>query len=773
MTAGPVPSRFLACGAVLSTTLVLLLPAPVEAQQPTEAQGGPDPAPPSPTAPVAEGELTALRLAPDLGIDLDGRLDEEVWGRASAITDFTQQEPVEGASPSRGMEIRVVYDEERLYIGAMVYDDPSGILAHQRERDAGLGTDDRFMWILDTFLDGRTGYFFEINPAGLMGDGLLTGGGRIQKSWDGIWEARTYLLADGWSAEIEIPFRTLNFDPALTTWGINFQRTIRRNNEEILWRGWRRDEGLFRAVHAGRLSGLGGMSQGLGLEAVPSVIGSWRNLPGLAEESTFPRDLSLDLNYSVTESLRASVSVNTDFAEVESDQRRVNLTRFPLFFPERRDFFLEGSAVFDFAPRSGPRPFFSRRIGLQQGVQIPIDLGARMTGQAGPYDLGFYQIRTGSTRIEGEFGPETARLVPREDFTVARVRRQILEQSHVGVIYTRRATDDGPGGVRPEDRHTVGADMQLSTRSFFGDHNAELNLFAVWNSNPDPASPRNLSNLTGRGLRLNFPNDIWSGHISYREFGEYYRPAVGFVNRNDFRRVEPRIGWSPRPESIPWIRQFDFSVQFRNLKEMGTGRLEEREWLFSVLGIRFESGDGMGVNVVRSFEGLDRPFEISEGIVIDPAGYTAWRGNLRGQTAGRRAVSASGELELGEFWNGTITGLRGRVTLRPRPGMALAMDFEHNEVDLPQGDFATDVYQLETDWSPSPWIGATTQIQYDDVTELLGLFARIRWIVTPGSEIFFVYTHNWRNALVAWLDRHELTTLSRGATIKANYTYRF
>ncbi len=773
MTNGPVRARLLPCGAVLSTALALLLPGPVPAQQPTEAQGRPDPAPPLPTAPVADGELTALRLAPELGIDLDGRLDEEAWARAGAITDFTQQEPVEGASPSREMEIRVVYDEERLYIGVMVYDDPSGILAHQRERDAGLGTDDRFMWILDTFLDGRTGYFFEINPAGLMGDGLLTGGGRIQKSWDGIWEARTYLLADGWSAEIEIPFRTLNFDPALTTWGINFQRTIRRSNEEILWRGWRRDEGLFRAVHAGRLSGLGGMSQGLGLEAVPSVIGSWRNLPGVAEETTFPRDLSLDLNYSVTESLRASVSVNTDFAEVESDQRRVNLTRFPLFFPERRDFFLEGSAVFDFAPRSGPRPFFSRRIGLQQGVQIPIDLGARMTGQAGPYDLGFYQIRTGSTRIEGEFGPETARLVPREDFTVARVRRQILEQSHVGVIYTRRATDEGPGGIRPEDRHTVGADMQLSTRSFLGDHNAELNLFAVWNSNPDPASPRNLSNLTGRGLRLNFPNDIWSGHISYREFGEYYSPAVGFVNRNDFRRVEPRIGWSPRPVAIPWIRQFDFSVQFRNLKEMGTGRLEEREWVFNVLGIRFESGDGMGVNVVRSFEGLDRPFEISEGIVIDPAGYTAWRGNLRGQTAGRRAVSASGELELGEFWNGTITGLRGRVTLRPRPGMALAVDFEHNEVDLPQGYFATDVYQLESDWSPSPWIGATTQIQFDDVTELLGLFARIRWIVTPGSEIFFVYTHNWRNALVAGLDRHELTTLSRGATIKANYTYRF
>ncbi len=771
MTAGAKRGHAVRRSPLLWTALSLLAPAVISAQRPTEAQGGPDPvlAP----APGTEGELRAFRLAPDARIDLNGQLDEEVWARATAITDFTQQDPIEGATPSREMEIRVLYDEERLYIGAMVYDDPAGVLAHQRERDAGLGTDDRFMWILDTFLDGRTGYFFEINPAGLMGDGLLTGGGRIQKSWDGIWEARTYALANGWSAEIEIPFGTLNFDPALTTWGINFQRTIRRNNEEILWRGWRRNEGLFRAVSAGRLSGLGGMSQGMGLEAVPSAIGSWRNSPGHAEETTFPRELSLDLNYSVTESLRASVSVNTDFAEVESDQRRVNLTRFPLFFPERRDFFLEGSAVFDFAPRSGPRPFFSRRIGLEQGAQIPIDLGARMTGQAGRYDLGFYQIRTGSTRIGGELDPETARVVPREDFTVARVRRQILEQSHVGVIYTRRATDVGPAGVQLEDRHTVGADLQLSTRSFLGESNAELNAFVVWNSDPDPGHNRSLSDLSARGFRLNFPNDIWSGHVSYREFGEYYRPAVGFVNRNDFRRVEPRIGWSPRPERVPWIRQFDFSVQFRNLKEMGTGRLEEREWLFNVLGVRFESGDGASFNIVRSFEDLDHPFAIRDGIVIDPGGYTAWRVNLRGQTAGRRPVSAVGDVQVGEFWDGTITGFTGRVTLRPRPGIALSVDLEHNDVDLRRGAFSTDVYQIESDWNPSPWIGATTQIQYDDVTELLGLFARVRWIVRPGSEVFFVYTHNWRNALTGGLDRWELVTLSRGATLKANYTYRF
>ena len=721
-----------------------------------------------------EGEaLQAFALPVGIAIDLDGRLEESVWTDAVPITDFTQQDPIEGASPTEGMEIRVVYDQDGLYLGVMVYDDPEGVLAHQRERDVELGSDDRFMWILDTFLDGRTGYFFEINPVGLMGDGLITGGGSIQKSWDGIWEARTSRLDSGWSAEIEIPFRTLNFNPDLTTWGINFQRTIRRRNEEILWRGWRRTEGLFRPVYAGRLSGLEGMTQGLGLEAVPSTIVSWRNVPTEANETTFPREVSFDLNYSVTESLRASVSVNTDFAEVESDQRRVNLTRFPLFFPERRDFFLEGSGVFTFAPRSGPRPFFSRRIGLQSERQIPIDLGARVTGQAGDYELGFYQIRTGSSLIPAADGSDGDELAPREDFTVARIRRQIFEQSAVGVIYTRRATSSDRSGFAPEDRHTAGVDLQLSTRSFLGGNNAELNAFYVWNSDPEPELDRAFSNLSARGLRLNFPNDIWSGHISYREFGEYYDPAVGFVNRNDFRRVEPRIGWSPRPESIPWIRQLDFGVQFRNLTEMGTGRLEEREWLLSVLGIQFESGDQLSVNVVRSFEGLDRVFEISDGIVIEPGGYSAWRTTIGGRTAGRRSASVFGDISVGEFWNGDIRGIAAGVTLRPNPGVTFSLDAEHNDVDLPQGDFSTHVYELESDWNPSPWISATTQLQYDDVSEIVGLFARIRWIVTPGSDIFFVYAHNWQNSRLGLLDRPELVTLSRGATLKANYTYRF
>ena len=741
------------------------------------------------TASGAPVDLIASQIDGTANISLDGRVEEVAWRSAVPISDFTQQEPNEGGQPSERTEVRIIFDEDNLYIGAIVYDDPDGIMAFQRQRDAGLGTDDRFMWILDTFLDGRTGYFFEINAAGLMGDGIMTGGGGgrggggfgfggINKSWDGIWEARTAERSDGWSAEIRIPFRTLNFNPELDAWGINFQRTIRRRNEEILWRGWRRNQGLFRPVYAGRVTGLTGMSQGIGLEAKPSAVTSWRNIPGAVDETTYPGDISLDINYSLTSSLRASFSLNTDFAEVESDDRRVNLTRFPLRFPERRDFFLEGSGVFSFAPRSGPSPFFSRNIGINSGQQVPIDYGTRVTGQVGQFEVGFYQIGTGSLTYLSD---DVATTIQPEDFTVASAKRRIFEQSTIGAIYTRRSTSQDPTGFAPDNRHTAGVDLALNSRSFLGDNNAELEAFVVWNSNPDPTQDLSFGDLSAHGFRFNFPNDIWSGHLSYRQFGDDYRPAVGFVTRNDFRRVEPRIGWSPRPESVDWIRRMNFSVQFRNLTELGTGTLEEREWDFNLLSVDFESGDNVSFSAKRTYEYLDNSFEVSDGIEIAEGEYTTWEYSMRGRASQRRRISAGGGITKSQFWNGDRMNYNIRASMRPNPGITFSTNFQYNDVTLPQGAFTASVYEFEGEWNPSPWVSFTNQLQYDDVSEIVGLFARLRWIVKPGNDIYFVYTHNWQSQIVDPLDsgdvldreRKDLFTISRGASIKAAYTYRF
>ncbi len=726
---------------------------------------------------VSGPPLVASRLAADATIDIDGQLLEDVWSTAVPITDFTARLPVEGAEPTWPTEIRVAYDDDALYIGAMLYDHPDSIISFQKRRDVGLGTDDRFMWIFDTFDDDRTGYFFETNANGLIGEGIITGsaGRSVNKSWDTIWEIRTARLQNGWSVEVRIPFLSLNFDPESTAWGINFQRTIRRRNEEIMWRGWLRNQTLFNPAFAGRLEGLQGLSQGIGLELRPYVTGNYRNQPGDPEPTTWPRDVGFDVGYNLTPGLRAAVSVNTDFAEVEVDQRRINITRFPIRFPEQRNFFLEGSGVYSFAPRSGPEPFFSRRIGLEDGQAIPIEYATRLGGQAGRFEVGFLQAGTAET-------DETAA----EQFTVARAKYLFVGQSTIGAMWTRRATNDFGMVATPDDRHTLGVDLDYRTTTFLGNKNLELEAFLAWNTDPqaglrapDEETP-DFGTRSARGLRLNYPNDVWQSHISYREFGDDYLPAVGFVRRNNFRRVEPRFGWWPRPEGIAAIRQFQFDVLFRALEDLRTGEVLERFWEVGLFGAEFESGDSFDVEVTRLYEFLDRDFGVGrEDIPILAGEYTNWGIDLEARTARQRKVSFGGNVGREGFWDGTRIYATSAIDFRPQPGYQISFEVEHNRIDLPRGNFDTNVFILDGAWDISPQASVTGNVQYDDISELAGLFLLGRWLVNPGSELFIVYTHNWQRPETLGIpdpgfrpDR-DFATISRGAAFKINYTWRW
>ena len=722
--------------------------------------------------PVAE----AGPLPAGLSSQIDGFLDEEAWSHARPISDFLQQDPVEGATPTEPTEIRILFDDRALYIGAMFWDsNPAGILAHQLERNAGLGTDDRFMWILDTFGDGRTGYFFEINPAGLMGDGLIGGGGGgggggLNKRWDGIWEVRTRILADGWSAEIRIPFSTINFDPTLEAWGINFQRTIRRRNEEILWSGWRRTESLFRPASAGELRGLEGISQGVGISVNPYLVTTGNQATAAGGSWNGDAKVGVDLSYSLTPSLRAAVTVNTDFAEVEVDQRRVNLTRFPLRFPEQRGFFLEGSGVFSFAWAD---PFFSRRIGLVQGQEVPIDFGARLGGQAGRYELGFYQVRTGATLLEATGG--TLVNWAAEDFTVGRVRRGLFDQSHVGLIYTRRASGMDPEGVAPPDRHTLGGDFNLYTSTFLGRYNAQVEGFLVHHTDAVEGGELFGSPQRSRGYRWNLPNDLVRLHSSYREFGEAWDPAVGFSQRNGFKRHQPTLTIAPRPRRWASIRQTEHQIYFEYLTDM-ENRLLNRDVRLTFVSVNFESGDRFSLEGGRSFERLERTFTIhgsgEDALVILPGDYRTTNWTAGFQTAGRRMLSGGAGVDIGDFWDGERTQFDLSATLRPRRGVSLGGTYQRNEVRLPDGGFDTNLFRLSWSWNLSPLASITGNVQYDDVSGLLGLFARARWIVRPGNDVYFVWTHNWQNEAERLFDR-QLETVSRGGALKVNYSYVF
>jgi hypothetical protein len=411
-----------------------------------------------------------------------------------------------------------------------------------------------------------------------------------------------------------------------------------------------------------------------------------------------------------------------------------------------------------------------------EGEPVPIEYGARLGGQAGRYELGFLQVGTARTGA-----------LPSEGFTVARIKRAFFEQSTIGAIYTRRATGSLPDDVTPddsvpedsipddptaEDRHTLGVDLDFSTRGFLGDKNLEFEAFVVWSSDPEPGGGRRFGDLSARGLRVSFPNDVWDGHLSYREFGAAYDPAVGFVTRNDFRRIEPRIGWQPRPAGVPWIRSFDFSAQFRYLESLGGGLVEERQWELGLLGIDFESGDRLDLNLSRTYEYLDEPFEVAEGIEILPGGYTTWETTLRGGSAQRRPVSVEGEIGVGDFWRGTRRRWEVELTVRPAPGFSVSGDYELNQVALPQGGFETNLVRLNGGWDLSPWASATGSVQYDDVSDVVGLFGLARWIVRPGNEIYLVYTHNWQRLDQDPLDR-EFATLSRGASVKVTYSWRW
>ena len=732
--------------------LAVVLPGVSFAQGPTSA--------PSSSVPA----VTVVRLLEAEIIQLDGVPDEPAWQRVAPATGFLQRDPDNGAPATERTEVRLLYDANRLILGITCHDsEPDRVLGNQLQRDQSFDADDRFIWTLDTFLDGRTGYFFEINPSGAMGDGLIgptTGfgnefGAGINRAWDGIWMARVRRSDTGWSAEIEIPLRTLNFDPNASAWGINFQRTVRRKNEDSLWSGHARNQGLARMSNAGRLEGLGGVSQGLGLDLKPYIVGNVSSAPGRGHPNAVSTgDVGVDLFYNLTPALRANVSLNTDFAETEVDQRRVNLTRFPLFFEEKRDFFLEGSSFFDFSREPGRSvvPFFSRRIGLnRRGTPQRIDLGAKLTGQAGAFDVGLLQVRT------ADAGSEVG-----EDFSVLRARRRLFQESYVGGLYTRRSAR-AAGDV---DRQTAGADFELQTSTFRGDQNVEFSGFFLWTSNR-----RQTGDNAAYGLRLAYPNDPFSAEIAVREVQPNYDPAVGFVGRQGFKLLSPSAEYSLRLRDHPWIRAFEFEVE-ADVQNDPQNRLLTREFSFSPLEIQFEDGGRLAFQVNPQYERLEEDFEISDGVVL-PAGavYRFTRYNVRGETADHRVVALGGHTEVGDFFSGRRRTHSLNVTVRPRRGLALRINAEHNVLQLAQGSFDTDVFRARADTQFSPWISVANNLQYDTVSRLLGWQMRFRWTRRPGNDLYLVYTHNWRELLDA--GERRLAMLDNRLATKLVYTLRF
>jgi hypothetical protein len=700
--------------------------------------------------------VPATRLADGQRIVLDGRLEEEVWQRAVPAADFIQIDPSNGVPATEKTEVRIAFSREAIYIGVTCYDsEPDKWLGYETRRDQFLGSDDRFMWTIDTYLDARSGYFFEMNPSGLMADSWFGVNGD-NRAWDGIWDARVRRSDIGWTIEIEIPFQTLNFDPNGDTWGVNFQRTVRRKNEDSIWMGWSRNQGLRRMTNAGHVTGISNVTQGLGLDIKPYALLAAQSSPG----SGLDRDANagIDLFYNPTPGLRTNLTINTDFAQTEVDQRQVNLTRFDLFFPERRDFFLDGALFFDFASTSGSgndlqvNPFFSRRIGLGAlATPQKVNFGTKMTGQVGRQDVGVLHVRTGDDDDEGLVG---------EDFTVARVKRRVLQQSYVGALYTRR---DAPGDLDGAS-HTAGVDFRLATSGFLGSQNLSATGWLLHANRPGVSSRRNAF-----GLFVDYPNDRWTASFGAREVQRHFDPSVGFVTRRDYRRYQPNLMFGPRPSGHRYIRRVQVGSNIDVITSV-RNQLLERTFGLTLLDVQLHSQDSFGFDLTPTHERLDAPFAISRDIVL-PTGatYDYTRVTVRGQTANRRKLALNGRYETGGFYSGTRDQTVVQLTVRARPGYIVYLNGEWNQVRLAEGRMATNLYRVIGETQFTPFVALVNNVQFDTSSRVMGWQSRFRWIVRPGNDLYVVYTHNWLEDPV--LDR--FATLDRRAASKVLYTKRF
>ena len=715
--------------------------------------------------------MTAVRMSEDETITLDGNLDEPVWTRAIPATDFIQQIPQTGAPATERTEVRIAYDATTLYMGVTCFDsEPDRMLRYQIRRDQYLPADDRFMWVIDPFLTGQGGYHFETNPSGLMGDALLDWAG-FNRNWDGIWDLRVRRSAIGWTVEIAIPFATLNFDPNATAWGMNFLRTVRRRGEDSLWTGWALNQGIFRFSNTGLVTGLNqDVTQGIGLDVRPYGLLREATSASGQPNTEISAKAGVDLFYSITPSLRANFTVNTDFAQTEVDQRAVNLTQFALFFPEKRTFFLEGSNYFDFGAISSigigdsfsrPAdkslvPFFSRQIGLDENANPQaVNYGVKLMGQVGPsLDVGALQVQTAE---------ESDRNVVGENFTALRVKQRFLSQSYVGLLYTGRDARDASSPLL----QTSGVDFRLATSTFAGSKNLSVGGFFLKGTNP-AGTGRNAA----YGLGIHYPNDRWNAGMDYRVVQDHFRPAVGFMTRiGGYKGYRPYLNFSPRPRNSSVIRRVGFTADV-DLQLDSNDVWLTRLLNLTVLNIDFQSEDRFSFLVLPEYERLrdDFPIDVRDNVVLPRGGeYSFVRYRLTGRTAGRRLIAVAPTLEWGGFYSGTRRQFLLDVTVRARPGLHIYVSAELNKVDLPETQFTTQLFRLTPDVAIGQWISLVNTVQYDSISRVLGWQSRFRWILTPGDDLYFVYTHNWVEDSV--LDR--FTTLNRAAATKVLYTHRF
>ncbi|HOJ27200.1 MAG TPA: DUF5916 domain-containing protein [Candidatus Saccharicenans sp.] len=678
-------------------------------------------------------KLKAVKV--EKGPHLDGLLADEVWKLAEPFSGFKMVEPSPGNEPTEKTELRVLYDETNLYIGIYCYDsEPGKITANSLSHDQtgesqgmygnrqGTSTSNDIVRVLiDPFLDKRTAYIFYINPKGARSEGLVSGG-NASLNWDGIWEGRAKILTDGWSAEMKIPFKTISFKKDLPAWGLNVERYIARKQETDRLSGISRDANFNNPMMAAELEGISDIKQGLGITIRPYGLVATQN-QHRPENSNYDWDsqAGVDIYKNITPNLVAAFTYNTDFAETEVDDRRLNLTRFPLFYPEKRMFFLEGSETFNFSSSVSFYPFFSRRIGLYQGQQVPIDFGAKLYGKIGKFNLAMLDMEM------EESGP-----LPRTNLFAGRVTYDFLEESKIGIIFTN-------GSPTGDNNSLIGFDINYATSRFAGSKNLWLAAWAAYNWNDEPGRHH------GFGFRANYPNDLINIESTYAYYGEALDPGVGYMMRPAIQTFYLQLGYNPRPQR-GWldrvIRQFFFQASGDFYWKLD-GSLETSRLTFTPLSFRTEAGEKFTANVVVNKDVLPYDFEVAPGTILAAGPYNFTNARLSFNTASHRPVSLNLSYTVGQFYSGHYGDFSAGLTYHWRGNIDTSFNTEIVRGTLPEGKIDENVYQFKLDFYFSPDLGFMNYLQYDSVSHLLGWSARFRWEVKPGNFIYLIYNSNW------------------------------
>jgi len=666
---------------------------------------------------------------------LDGTLDDPLWQSSKLISDFRQREPYEGEPATEKTEVRILYTRHAVYFGIHCYDSkPSGIVATELRRDVNQDLDDHFEIMIDANFDRRGGYVFQINPLGTQVDGLIVeeqGAPNIEGSdfdpgWDGVWTSEARITPDGWTATVEIPFKTLNFTKSQNViWGLNFKRFIRRKNEQDLWRAYERRFGLTKVSHAGMLTGMHDIGSGRLFIVKPYGLAQYDKQTG--QDPRFPLTGGLDVKYGLTSNLVLNLTGNTDFADTDVDLEPFNLTPFKVFIPEKRPFFLENAGVFSFDIGDQDQLFFSRNIGIDPttGQQVPINGGAKLTGTIGRTEIGILEVDTRSS------GPN-----PYANYGIVRVKQSLWAGSYVGVM----GIDKRSGNVADPFNQTGGVDTRLV---FLKDWFVDAHIAGT-------RSPGDPSGASDVGATLNYRSNWLDGIVERRKIGPNFNPEVGFIERTDSNETYGDLTFKMRPE-IRGVRELQFEGFLLHAPDT-EGRVSTQEWQ-NTFRAEFNNGAYTDDDIVDVFtQRITTPFHIYKNVFIPVGVYNFTRHQLTYGSGQDRRFTYNFFERFGSYYNGTLNELRIRANYRPTTKLSVSFSetWDRFRLPLPNGNFSVVLASLQGNYSFNRFLTFTSLLQMDTSnTQAVSANLRLRYNYRPDSDLYVIYNVGTQFASIA------------------------